>query len=399
MKRIALITLHTPTATNCRGASALPYHLMAFRPDDMEMEVWSFNLNGCTAEQIKESESALDAKIHIVGKPAWFGLMRHAIVRLCLSRPVLGYLPLPVKERADIAAYLSNAPSALWIYGEDIAGMAKLFPSVPVVVSGPDCEAMYYHRLLAMRGVPTSAGAIFRYSLMYHRYAATTARYPVGANIRYHVVGEEDARFLKRLSPAADVCFIRHPHYDISGRQMPALSEQAPISILVAGRYDIAMAQAVDEAAEVMKSLPASVKDRYHLTFLGKGWEVVAQSLKSAGYEVELKGYVDDYALEISSHHIQLTPVAVGTGTKGKVLDALANGLLVIGTPLALENIAVANGRECVIYNSGSELASWLCKLADEPALISNIARAGQEAVLREHSRGKIAREFFNLFN
>lgn len=71
MMRIALISLHTPTATNCRGASALPYHLLAFRPENVDVEVWSFNLNDCTAEQIEDSESRLKVKIHIV--KSWHG--------------------------------------------------------------------------------------------------------------------------------------------------------------------------------------------------------------------------------------------------------------------------------------------------------------------------------------
>ena len=124
----------------------------------------------------------------------------------------------------------------------------------------------------------------------------------------------------------------------------------------------------------------------------------MANMLKTVGFDVDIKGYVDDYAAEISSHHIQLTPVAVGTGTKGKVLDAFANGLMVIGTPLALENIAVKSGKECVLYRDGVELADWLNRLAHEPSTIEEIARAGKEAVLREHGREKIAREFFSLF-
>lgn len=398
MKRIALISLHTPTATNFRGASALPHHLMAFRPDDVALEVWSFNLNGCTPEQIRTSETALGITIHIVGRPSWFRYLSPAPVRLLLSRPVLGYLPLPENVRTEIRSYLKGSDSALWIYGEDIARMAKLFTGVPVVVSGPDCEAMYYHRMLSMKGVPTSVKSIFRYALMYHRYAVMASRFPVGSEIKYHLVGDEDARFLRQLNSAADVRFIRHPHYDLSEHLRSSASDKDPLKILVAGRYDVTMARAADEAFEAMKSLPLSTKERYKITFLGKGWGDMANMLKTAGYDVDIKGYVDDYAAEISSHHIQLTPVAVGTGTKGKVLDAFSNGLMVIGTPLALENIAVESGKECVVYRDGVELADCLNRLAHEPSTIEEIARAGKEAVLREHGREKIAREFFSLF-
>jgi hypothetical protein len=42
-------------------------------------------------------------------------------------------------------------------------------------------------------------------------------------------------------------------------------------------------------------------------------------------------GFVDVYLDEIIKYDIQLTTISVGTGTKGKVLDALANGLMVMG--------------------------------------------------------------------
>lgn len=398
MMRIALITLHTPTPNNCRGASALPYHLLAFRPKDVVVEVWSFNLNGCTARQLEESEARLGVKIHIIKKPGWLRLIKPAPIRLFLPKPILGYLSLLDNVYADIISYMNGVKSALWIYGEDISHIANRFNEVPIVITTPDCEAMYYHRVLSMKGVPTKSKSILRYALMYHRYASMASHYPTRKGIKYHLVGREDAIFLKRMNRAADVYFIRHPHYDLSDRPHAGVRGCDRIKILVAGRYDFTMAQAADETFEAMKRLPQNIKDRYLVTFLGKGWEIWGENLKKSGFAVEHKGFVDDYASEVSSHHIQLTPVAVGTGTKGKVLDAFANGLMVIGSPLALENIAVESGKECIEYSDGDELAQWLIRLADDPSIINSIAEAGKDAVLREHGREKIAKEFFNLF-
>lgn len=398
MRHIALITLHTPTATNCLGASALPFHLLAFRPKDVYVEVWSFNLNGCTAMQIEESESRLGVKIHLVKQPEWFRLLSPAAVRLFLPKPILGYLPLPDGVFAKIVGFIRGAKSALWIYGEDIAHLANRFDRVPTVVTTPDCEAMYYYRVMAMKGVLSSTKSMLRYALMYHRYASMAAHYPTGSNIKYHLVGKEDALFLKRMNPSANVSFIRHPHYDLSMLPHAGALAKERVKILIAGRYDFSMAQAADEVFEAMKTLPKEIKDRYFITFLGKGWDASSTELRNAGFDVEIKVFVEDYATEVSSHHIQLTPVAVGTGTKGKVLDAFANGLMVIGTPLALENIAVESGKECVVYRTGEELVHWLVHLATNPVIINDIAKAGKESVLREHGREKVAREFFDLF-
>lgn len=398
MKRIALITLHTPTATNHGGASALPYHLLAFRPQDIEVEVWSFNLNGCNNAQIAETETKLGLKVHVIKKPKWFRLLSPAPVRLFLPKPVLGYLPLPAFAFAEINKFMGDQQSAVWIYGEDIARIARRFNEKQTVITTPDCEAMYYYRVLGMKGISLNKMSLARYSLMYHRYAKFASQYPTGENITYHLVGEADAAFLKRLNPKANTIFIRHPHYDVTTTVKAEASGHEQIRLLIAGRYDFYMAQAANEAVEAMLTLPRAVKDKYKVTFLGKGWEPVCYALVKVGYKAQIKGFVEDYAAEVSSHHIQLTPVAIGTGTKGKVLDAFANGLMVVGTPLALENIAVESGRECIEYSGSAELAQWLCRLVQEPSLVNQIANVGQKAVLHWHGREKVANEFFSLF-
>jgi len=399
MRRIALVTLHTPTSTNYRGASALPFHLMAYRPRDIEVEIWSYNLNGGTTDQIAETENRLGIKIHIVAKPKWLRLLNPAPIRLLLSKPMLSYLPLSQSVIKEIQEFLGNKhESGLWIYGEDIATLVGKFKGIRSVVTTPDCEAMYYYRVLAMKDIPLRKSLVARYSLMYHRYARMAASFPVGEGIKYHLVGKEDTLFLRRLNPKIDARFIRHPHYDFTPHKIKEVASDEKIRMLIAGRYDFSMSQAVDEAIEAMQSLPSSIKDRYIVTFLGKGWDKCIDILRCSGISTEHKLFVEDYAAEVASHHIQLTPIAVGTGTKGKVLDAFANGLMVIGTPLALENIDVKNGVECVEYRSAEELVVWLGKIADHPEMVKEIAQAGSQAVLSKHSREKISNEFFNLF-
>lgn len=397
--RIALITLHTPTPTNYGGASALPYHLLAFRPKDVEVEVWSFNLNSCDETRIRDTESALGIKIRIVKKPTWFGLLKPALVRLLLPKPMLCYLRLPVSVIADIKNYLYKKSSALWIYGEEIAWLARDFKGLKTVVTTPDCEAMYYHRVLAMTGIPQSMKWLMRHSLMYHRYASMSSQFPFGENVKYHLVGREDMRFLKKMNPRVNAVFIPHPHYDTASSAHAVASDHEKIKLLIAGRNNFYMEQASETAFKAMMRLPQTVKDRYFITFLGKGWNLWAEKLADAGFAVDLKTYVADYAAEVTSHHIQLTPVSIGTGTKGKVLDAFANGLMVIGTPLALENIAVESGKDCIEYETGDELVEWLEQLSSNPEMINEIAKAGKGAVLNFHGQDIVARKFFALFD
>lgn len=406
--RIAQISLFTPTATNFKGASALPYHLMKFRNEDVELEVWTFNSNKCSAEQIAKSEEELDIKVHLVPASKIQKWLSPAIVRLFLPYPFQYYLNIPEQIIVDVKSYLGNdTNNGVWIYGEDLARHIAKFSEYKCVVTTPDCEAMYYYRMFAQKGVPTSWKYLFRYGLMYHRYAKMTSEFPKGKNIKYHLVGKEDTQFLKNINNGIDARFIRHPHYDIANPQLlkgkidSEIDLSCKLRLLIAGRYDIYMRDAVDEAIRAMQAVAYQIRDKYHITFLGKGWEVCVQQLSDAGFSVENKSYVEDYVVEVSSHDIQLTPIFVGTGTKGKVLDAFANGLMVMGTLRALENIAVESAISCVQYENSEELESWLLTLADGDGKqrVKAIAKVGHEAVLKEHGREKIAKEFFRLFN
>ena len=137
----------------------------------------------------------------------------------------------------------------------------------------------------------------------------------------------------------------------------------------------------------------------YELTILGKGWHAKIDELRKFGYEANLIDFAPDYIEEIVKHDIQINPLSVGTGTKGKVLDALANGLLVIGTPYAMENIAVANNKSCVIYKDATQLISVLKEIPYERTKYEAIAIEGRKCVLTEHNREKISKELFGFFS
>jgi hypothetical protein len=145
--------------------------------------------------------------------------------------------------------------------------------------------------------------------------------------------------------------------------------------------------------APIVHSL--QLKKNYAITFLGKGWEKHVEDLRKVGFEVNHIKFAPDYIEEICKHDIQITPIAIGTGTKGKVLDALANGLLVIGTTYALENIAVKHGESCIEYHYPTEVIDILNDIPNNLYKYERMAEAGRQAVLKYHNRRKISSELF----
>ena len=130
---------------------------------------------------------------------------------------------------------------------------------------------------------------------------------------------------------------------------------------------------------------------------MGKGWNVKVDELRKSGIKVQLIEFVPNYIEEIIKYDIQINPLSVGTGTKGKVLDAIANGLLVIGTPYALENIAVKNQESCIEYSDANEIIEILKDIPMRKDFYENIALNGRNSVLKFHNRKLIAEQLFGF--
>lgn len=394
--KIILITQNTPYRENFRAASALPYHILYGRSKDIKVEIYSFNLNHLPNDKIKEVEENLDVKIHMISPPKWIDRVikwHLSFIRIFLRYPIYCYFKMKGLVVEEIK---SKQPNAIWIYGEELMRVTKQFSDYKRIHTFPDCESMYYYRMLGRRFVFSKKTSLWRNAIMYPKYLQMEK--DMDSHVICHLVGEEDVRSLRNVNPGLEAHFIRHPHYEIAESQKIISFGNPKIKLLIAGRYDLYMKERADELVEVLvKSQQFSLRNNYKLTFLGKGWEFHTKTLSEAGYEVEHISFAPNYVEEVRCHDIQITPIAIGTGTKGKVLDAIANGLLVIGTNYALENIAVEDGVSCVEYCSKEELIMILADIPRNRERYERMAERGRQTVLTLHSREKVAEEVFGL--
>jgi glycosyltransferase involved in cell wall biosynthesis len=392
---ISLITLHTPTVENCGGASALPYHLIKYRPDYVNVKIYSFNINGIPDSDLSAIETELKCKILILKIPAWYNILLKSPLlnlRILLKYPLLRYFSIPYKTIDKIA----KTSDRIWIYGEEIAHIANEFPTKRVVITTPDCEAMYYSRVLSLPSKLNRLSDVLKYSVMYDKYLRLARNFSISANVIYHLVGKQDREFLQAIRPGIIAKFIAHPHYDYLPKDDFKFGKK--IKLLMIGRYDFYMKEAVDVAVTLLISQAKRLAQYYQITILGKGWNIINEKLQSAGYDCVLIEFADDYKAELHKHNVLLIPITTGTGTKGKVLDAFSNGLMVIGTEMALENINVRNNIDCVQYNNSIELRDVLTDIVANKQKYEDIAKSGQQRVLTMHNRECISAELFALF-
>lgn len=395
--KIVLLTNITPSSENIRGTSALPYHLMLKRSDDIEIDAYSFNFNKLDEKKIHSVEKELKINISILAVPLWFRLFFHFRLlpfRAFLRYPIHNYLKLNKKQKQDI---LKSNPESIWIYGEEMSRISRQFADFKRVHTLPDAESLYYYRMLRQSYVVSNDKWYRRLWLMLPKFMRMERDFDSSNNIKYHVVGEKDAEMLHGINPQIDVRFIRHPHYMAYNPPKVVSFGEEKIKLLLAGQKNVYMSYGMAEVLNCLKD-NNGLKDYYVITFLGKNWEKESAELQSIGYNVKHVVFAANYIDEIIKHDIQITPINIGTGTKGKVLDALANGLLVIGTHYAMENIAVENRKSCIIYNNKEELKEILCEVVKDKDKFEKIAEEGRKSVLLWHGRDIVSTCFFSLF-
>ena len=405
--KIILITFVTPASENIRGTSALPYHLrmgtLLNGDDNDNLIVYTFNNNGLSDEKIAEVEKELGATIKKVPLPGWYRWvfkLHLLFLRVFLKFPFGNYITLPQRYVNEAKA---QQPDLIWVMGEELSRVVKQFPEFRRIQIGPDTESLYYYRMLGRRFVMNNPVEYWKCAIMYRKYARMEREFCIDKNFTYYAVGEEDVKHLQQLNPKVQAKFLRHPHYEVSPQlkmgngELDIKFHQPKIKLLIAGRYDLYMKQEADLLSEELRVNCEELAPYYAMTFLGKGWEKHVGSLREHGYDVEHIKFAPNYIEEICRYDIQITPIAIGTGTKGKVLDALANGLLVIGTPYAMENIAVEHGTSCVVYQHPQEVIGVLQNIPNNIEKYERMAQLGQLLVLKEHDRSFISSQLFKL--
>lgn len=389
----------TPYKENFRGTSALPYHLLDGRDKSIDVILYSYNLNRLSDEQIDSVAKELNIKIRLLPVPWWYNFFLRFLLafRILLNYPIGNYISL---SSLQLDTIINNNPDAIWIYGEELSRVSCQLKDFRRVHTLPDCESLYYYRMLGKRFAIRNRIRFWRSAFMYPKYLNMEKQFDTSSSIHYHLVGEADVDFLKEICPGIQAHFLRHPHYQVA-KPAKVISFSSPkIKVLFAGQYNLYMQQDADMLIDcLMKSKDLSeLKEKYVYTFLGKGWEHHVERLKSVGFEICHIQFAPDYIEEVCKHDIQITTICIGTGTKGKVLDAIANGLLVVGSRYALENIAVEHNVSCLQYNQVEDIVDLLKEICLKSSVYEDMAERGRKAILSQHNNSIVAGKLFSLF-
>lgn len=115
------------------------------------------------------------------------------------------------------------------------------------------------------------------------------------------------------------------------------------------------------------------------LRIAGPGSRESLGSLALRSVNVDVLGFVPELADELTSCRLVVAPLWAGGGTRIKVLEAMAAGRPVVGTPLGVERLGFVSGQHGLSAESGEALISATLAVLRDDELANTFAARARE--------------------
>lgn len=113
---------------------------------------------------------------------------------------------------------------------------------------------------------------------------------------------------------------------------------------------------------------------------------------------ITVTGTVDAVGPYYQDALVSVVPLRVGSGTRLKVLEAMAAGVPVISTPLGAEGLDVTDGQQLLLAKEPAAFAAALLQLAGDEGERRRLASAGQQAVRNRYDWSAIGNSLFQYY-
>jgi glycosyltransferase involved in cell wall biosynthesis len=191
----------------------------------------------------------------------------------------------------------------------------------------------------------------------------------VAPDVRIHVVPNGvDNAFFSRFIPHESYVTARHVITHMSSLAFAGTMDYRPnVDAMLWFYHEI---------------LPLIKKDCFnvHLYIVGRSpvKEIMRLAIDPA---ITVTGYVNDIRPYIAHSRVFVVPIRMGSGTKLKVLQAMAMGVPVVSTSLGAEGIKVTDGENILIADTPAEFAQKVLLLLQDERQRQIISRNARQLV------------------
>ncbi len=263
---------------------------------------------------------------------------------------------------------------------------------VPVTFNAHNVE----HHLLAKRAQiePRLAARVFLSTQVsrLHRFERT-------ACLRADAIlacSESDARAVRELAPGRDVEVIANG-VDLDANR-PSPDAPDPRQMVFVGQMGwFPNRDGVDWFLQSVfpRILAARADAQFVLVGKADGFEVP----ESVAGNVRLAGFVDDLRPSVHEAAVYVVPLRAGSGTRLKVLEAMALGKAIVTTTIGSEGIALRHGDSALFADDAESFARATLSVMDSPQLAARMGTSARRLAEERYGWDAIGRQLLDCYD
>jgi polysaccharide biosynthesis protein PslH len=283
-----------------------------------------------------------------------------------------------------------------------LSAIKAVHPKLPVIYDSFNAEyalqrLMFEIDRLELSKLPTAIYSFVQWQRLTHfeRQVCRTVDYVIA-------VSEEDATAFRRLLPNVNVAVVHNGIYtDEYCHPAQSTAPQielggAPILFTGSMNYrpnvDAVLWFANNVLGEVRKIVPEA-----RLFVVGNNPHPRLDRLRQRA-DVEVTGYVQDVLPFLHSAAIYVAPLRMGSGTRLKLLQAMAAGCAIVSTSVGALGLSVESGREMMIADDELTFAQNTITLLREPAMRERLTQSAYKLVCSQYDWSAILPNLLHVY-
>lgn len=113
---------------------------------------------------------------------------------------------------------------------------------------------------------------------------------------------------------------------------------------------------------------------------------------------IKVTGNIKDIRNAFKQSHVLIASVLSGKGTRYKILEAMASGTPVVGTPTAVEGLGVTNNKNALVSDNANKLADLSIKILKDNQLWQRLSKNGKQFVSKKFDWELISKKLDSIY-
>lgn len=317
----------------------------------------------------------------VVDRDSSPGTLQAAIMSLTSPKPITTRL-YHTDEMTETLRRIINDHKPDVIHVESFYMMQNLPEGhgIPVLMSEPAIEYLAWarHAKVATPGYTRPGIALEAFKMRFAEPKVWKDANMVGA------MSEIDAKIIQKAAPNATVTLTPNG-VDVNFFNKNIAVERDNVTAVYMGDYKyFPNTDAITYFASEILPLVRQRKPNFRLTLLGKDPSPEILALQSDS--ITVTGLVDDTRPYLQSSAMFICPLRSGSGTRFKLMEALACGCPVVSTSLGCEGLGAVDGEHMLVRDTPQAFADGIIELMDNPTKGEQIGTAGRAWVVQHHA-------------